>query len=103
MRPTSRSSTVRGTLTTANPLRAELTTGVYAAHVVAAATVIAVDGGNVGQLFRRMLDLLKSMHDVNPTFGSLRVRHPDNLSRDRAYIPFTALVPRDDSGIRAAS
>lgn len=96
--------TLRGTLTTANPLPAQLTTGVFAAHLVAAATTTAVGtGGNLALLFRRMLDLLQAMHDRNPTFGSLRVRHPGNLSRGRAYIPYPASPSRDDGGIRAVS
>lgn len=94
---------LRGALTTANPLRMELTTGVYAAHLVAAATITALDkDANVALLFRRMIDLLKAMHDLNPTFGSLRVRHQGNLARERAYIPFSASAARDGGDIRAA-
>ena len=37
-----------------------------------------------------MLDLLKAKHDTNPTFGPLLVRHRGNISRDRAYVPFSS-------------
>jgi hypothetical protein len=81
---------LRATLTTANPLPAELTTGVFAAHLVAASTTAALaKDANISLLFPRMLDLLKMMNDKNPTFGPLRVRHPGNLVRDRVYIPFS--------------
>lgn len=79
---------LRGVLTTANPLPSELTTGVFAAHLVAAATTAALtNGANISLLFQRMLDLLKAMNDKNPSFGPLRVRHPGNMVRDRMYIP----------------
>ncbi len=75
-------------LTTANPLPSDLTSGTFAAHVVAAATVGALtQGANISILFSRMLDLLKVMHDKNPSFGPLLVRHPGNIARDRVYIP----------------
>jgi hypothetical protein len=78
---------LRAVLNTANPLPVELTVGVFAAHLVAAATIAALEtGANLTILFQRMLDLLKAMNDKNPSFGPLRVRHPGNLVRDRAYI-----------------
>jgi hypothetical protein len=70
-------------------LPAELTTGVFAAHLVAAATTTALrQGANIPLLFQRMVDLLKVMNDKNPSFGPLLVRHPGNMVRDRFYIPF---------------
>jgi len=79
---------LRTVLTTANPLPAELTTGVFAAHLVAAATTTALrQGANIPLLFQRMVDLLKAMNDKNPSFGPLLVRHPGNMVRDRFYIP----------------
>ena len=79
---------LRTTLTTANPLPVELTAGIYAAHLVAAATTTALrERANIALLFQRMLDLLKRMNDKNPSFGPLRVRHPGNMVRDRVYIP----------------
>src|SRR5262249_30663286 len=77
-----------GSLMTANPVPADLPR-VYAAHMVAAATTSALaHGANIPALFQRMLDLLKAKHDANPIFGPLLVRHPGNITRDRAYIPF---------------
>jgi hypothetical protein len=76
-------------LTTANPVPTNLSMKVYAAHMVAAATMAALaHGANIPALFQRMLDLLKQKHDTNPTFGPLLVRRPGNISRDRAYVPF---------------
>jgi hypothetical protein len=76
-------------LTTANPVPSDLPSKIYAAHMVAAATMAALaQGANIPALFQRMLDLLKQKHDANPTLGPLLVRHPGNISRDRAYVPF---------------
>jgi hypothetical protein len=93
---------LRAVLTTANPLPVELTTGVFAAHLVATATTAALTrDANISLLFSRMLDLLKMMNDKNPSFGPLRVRHPGNLVRDRVYIPFTPQIR--PAGISIAS
>ena len=82
---------LRAVLTTANPLPDELTTGIFAAHLVAAASTTALrQGANIPLLFQRMVDLLKAMNDKNPSFGPLLVRHPGNMVRDRFYIPFSA-------------
>lgn len=79
---------LRTTLTTTNPLPDNLTEGVFAAHLVAAATMAALaQGANIPLLFQRMLDLLKSMNDKNPSFGPLLVRHPGDITMDRAYLP----------------
>jgi hypothetical protein len=76
-------------LTTANPVPSDLPTKVYAAHMVAAATMVALSHGtNITALFQRMQDLLKAKHDTNPIFGPLMVRHAGNIVRDRAYMPF---------------
>jgi hypothetical protein len=75
-------------LTTANPTPTDLPSRVFAAHMVAAATMAALaQGANIQALFNRMLDLLKVKHDTNPTFGPLLVRRPGNISRNRAYLP----------------
>ena len=80
---------LRQTLSTANPLPADLTTGVFAAHLVASATMAALrQGANIQLLFRRMVDLLKTMNAKNPSFGPLLVRHPSDIVRDRTYVPF---------------
>jgi hypothetical protein len=77
-------------LTTANPVPANLPSKIYAAHMVAGATYAALSqGANIPALFQRMLDLLKAKHDANPVFGPLLVRHAGNITRDRAYIPST--------------
>jgi hypothetical protein len=91
-------------LTTANPLPLDLTGGVFAAHLVAAATTAALaQGANIPLLFQRMLDLLKSMNDKNPSFGPLLVRHPGNISRDRAYTPFSPDTSEEAKGISKSS
>jgi len=78
---------LRAILNTANTLDLEFEKGVFAAHLVAAATMSALTSdANLSLLFSRMLDLLKKMNDNNPSFGPLRVRHPGNLVRDRFYI-----------------
>ena len=83
-------------LTTANPVPTDLPNKIYAAHMVAAATMAALaSGANIPALFQRMLDLLKQKHDTNPTFGPLLVRHPGNITRDRVYVPFS-VNGRDD-------
>lgn len=75
-------------LTMANPLAIELAGGFFAAHLVAAATTASLQkGANIPMLFGRMLDLLKAMHERNPSFSPLVVRHPGDLARDRMYIP----------------
>lgn len=80
-------------LTTANPIPSDFPVKIYAAHMVAAATSAALTtGANISAIFGRMLDLLKAKNDANPTFGPLLVRHPGNISRDRAYLPYPARV-----------
>lgn len=63
--------------------------GVYAAHVVSAAVVEALQGNTeVSVLFERMIDLLKTLHDKNPCWGPLYVKYPGNVSPLRAYIRY---------------
>lgn len=92
---------LRVALTTANPLPTDLSgTGIFAAHLVAAATMAALaQGANIPLLFQRMIDLLKIMNTKNPSFGPLRVRHPGNIARDRAYIP----IDEDEASAAAES
>jgi hypothetical protein len=63
--------------------------GLYAAHAVAAAVSAALSTeSDLGSLFSRMRDLLKLMHDRNPSWGPLFVAHPGDLLRcpaRRAY------------------
>jgi len=90
-------------LTTAIPLTAELEAGVYAAHLVAAATTTALSrNADISLLFQRMLELLKRMNDRNPSFGPLAVRHPGDLVRDRAYIPYVE-AEKEPEGRRAGA
>jgi hypothetical protein len=78
---------LRRVLRTASALPAELAEGLYAAHVVAAAIVEALSGGaDIALLFERALALLKVMHDRNPVWGPLYVRHRGDIARDFAYV-----------------
>lgn len=76
---------VRTALRNNESLKETDTTGVYAAHVVAAAVTEAVANGNINSLFRQMLAMLKAMHDKNPSWGPLCVRYPGNLAIKRGY------------------
>ncbi|MFL6446483.1 MAG: hypothetical protein ACJ746_02130 [Bryobacteraceae bacterium] len=79
---------LRITMATSNPFPADLSSGVFAAHLVSAATISALArGANISVIFGRMVELLNGLHDRNPTFGPLRVRHRGDLFRDRAFIP----------------
>lgn len=56
-------------------------TGYYAAHVVAAAIVKALEeDAELEKIFSGMLDFLKAMHDANPSWGPLYVVHPGDIS-----------------------
>ncbi len=58
----------------------------YAAHAVAAAVTSALSkGANLSLIFDRMVGELKRMHDENPSWGPLYVRHPGDLVSMRAY------------------
>lgn len=60
--------------------------GMYAAHVVAAAVTASIAGEvPISDAFPRMTTLLKTMHDANPSWGPLYVRHRGDLSPHRAY------------------
>ncbi|AFE06699.1 hypothetical protein COCOR_05989 [Corallococcus coralloides DSM 2259] len=57
-------------------LTEELSTGIYAAHVVAAGVVAGLsEQADVRKIFDRMVRMLKQMHDRNPAWGPLFVRH----------------------------
>ena len=57
----------------------------YAAHLVAAATVEAVTSGQgIPALQQRMIAELDALHDKNPSWGPLFVTHPGQLHRDFA-------------------
>jgi hypothetical protein len=66
----------------------DLASGIFAAHIVAAATVEAISKDAVIPLiFDRMIALLKIMHDKNPSWGPLFIAHPGDLYRQRSYMP----------------
>lgn len=78
---------LREVLTTTTPLSVELASGVFAAHVVSAAVMAALSkDANIPVLFGRMLAILKTMHDKNPSWGPLFIAHPSTVSRDLSYI-----------------
>ncbi|KQL49020.1 hypothetical protein AN963_04365 [Brevibacillus choshinensis] len=63
-----------------------IVSGMYAAHVVAAAVTSAVAGElEAPTVFAGMTTLLKSMHDANPSWGPLYVRHRGDLTPHRIY------------------
>lgn len=78
---------LRDVLTGVQPLRSEVAAGIFAAHVVAAVATAAVSrDADIPALFDRMLSILKTMHDGNPSWGPLFVSHPGNVSLHRAYV-----------------
>jgi hypothetical protein len=59
-----------------------LEAGIYAAHVVSAAVEAALSrGADMSSIFTRMLSILKMMHNANPSWGPLFIRHPGNTVR----------------------
>jgi hypothetical protein len=71
-----------------SPLPTNFAEGIYAAHVVAAAVTIAfTKDADVSIIFGRMLGMLKTMHDTNPSWGPLFVEHPGNINSIRTYVP----------------
>ncbi len=73
---------LRGLLQTDRGLPTRYPQGVYAAHAVAAAVTAALEkGGKVAHVFERMEAMLKTMHNLNPSWGPLYVEHPGDLSR----------------------
>lgn len=77
---------LRQLLSSSGELPGQLAGGIYAAHVVAAAVLEAVSKSvNLKQLMNRMLQLLKQMHDRNPAWGPLYVKHPGDIVRLCSY------------------
>jgi len=75
---------LRTALTTVRPL--SLGAHIFATHVVAAAVVEALSrDGDIPLVFNRMIDILKTMHDSNPSWGPLFVRHPSDLAPHFAF------------------
>jgi hypothetical protein len=79
---------IRSILRMTNPLPEVYAKGFYAAHVVAAAVIEAFFGNtDISLLFVRMINVLKTMHDKNPSWGPLYVRHPGDMAPLKAYVP----------------
>jgi hypothetical protein len=77
---------LRKILMSAGPLPKKLASGIYAAHVVAAATTAAAgSGADITLLFERMLTILKNMHDANPCWGPLYIAHPGDMAPHFIY------------------
>jgi len=73
-------------LVSSEPLPSAYPAGAYAAHAVSACVVSAVSGKAVIKTtFDRMLSMLKTMHDGNPSWGPLYVLRPGNLVRHIIY------------------
>lgn len=57
--------------------------GTYAAHVVSAAVMAALENAApIPKIFGRMIEVLKQMHDGNPSWGPLYIVHPGDIARD---------------------
>jgi hypothetical protein len=70
-------------LSTAASLPATYAGGSYAAHVVSAAVMAALENAApIPKIFERMVGVLKQMHDANPSWGPLYVVHPGDIARD---------------------
>jgi hypothetical protein len=77
---------IRASLRVSDPIPGLYGAETYAAHVVAAAIVEALQGNTgLSVLFERMISTLKIMHDKNPSWGPLYVKHPGNITLLRAY------------------
>jgi hypothetical protein len=73
-------------LTTPGPLPSRYASGIYAAHVVAAAVTGGLSGdADITMIFKRMLGILKTMHDANPSWGPLYVAHPGDITTRMVY------------------
>ena len=74
-------------LVTNTPVSMGRESGIFAAHVVAGATLAALAGtATVGNVFQRMLAVLKKMHDANASWGPLFVAHPGTVARDFVFV-----------------
>jgi hypothetical protein len=82
---------LRRLLTVVGQLPSRIESGIYAAHVVAAAVTAGVSqGADISTLFDRMLVLLKKMHDANPSWGPLFVAHPGDIAADYTYMSYAS-------------
>lgn len=89
---------------TNTPISAGRESGVFAAHVVAAAAIAALAGAApIPSILQRMLAVLKKMHDGNAAWGPLFVTHPGNISRDFAYVRTIPVAPERINPFHAAA
>ncbi len=78
--------TLRSLITTAGQLPQGFAKGTYAAHVVSAAVMESISGdADIPLTFDRMLGMLKTMHDGNPSWGPLYIVHGGDMVRRLAY------------------
>ncbi len=78
---------LRSILKERGPLPEPYGKGFYAAHVVAAAVLEGLIGDTgIPSIFTRMMEILKLMHDKNPSWGPLYIKHPGNVVPNRVYI-----------------
>ncbi|MBI5099933.1 MAG: hypothetical protein HZB30_11920 [Nitrospirae bacterium] len=76
-------------LTAASRLPSRYASGIYAAHVVAAAVTAGLSkDADIPVIFKRMLGILKTMHDANPSWGPLYVAHPGDITTRMVYFHF---------------
>ena len=74
-------------LVTNTPINPSREAGIFAAHIVAAAAMAALEGKvSIANIFQRMQTVLKKMHDSNPSWGPLFVVHPGSIFRDFMYV-----------------
>ena len=77
---------IRSLLKANDPLPELYSKGTYAAHVVAAAVLEALMGNaGIPTIFARMIDVLKVMHDKNPSWGPLYIRNPGDVVPQKAW------------------
>ncbi|MFN7924579.1 MAG: hypothetical protein U0Q16_31040 [Bryobacteraceae bacterium] len=75
---------LRQAMSAAVPVSSSILQGAFAAHAVAAAVTAALAGeAPVPVIFDRMQGMLKQMHDQNPAWGPLFVRHPGSIFKHR--------------------
>lgn len=69
-------------IATLSPAPADIASGVYAAHAVAAAVKLALSGNlESGVTLKGLQEVLKQMHDGNLSWGPLYVAHPGDIYR----------------------
>jgi hypothetical protein len=91
---------IRSILRIEDPLPELYDKEIYAAHVVAAAVIEALQGNTDNHmLMERMINILKTMHDKNPSWGPLYVMHPGNVVPLKAYVPIRKFWEHDQRSI----